>query len=207
MTTVNSNRLFSIFPTGYRNLKGEAVLATKPKQVQDIAYVGNYVTSGQARWATETLRSMVATATNEEISDFKKLYFEVATFCGVFSYRNAGSLIQRSPYLVADIDDLSSTEEAREIQQKLVNDPNVETALCFVSPKGRGVKWVVEQPDWAQNNDFKTTFQMLQQHVGFEYGIAIDKSGSDVCRACFLPYDPECFINTKYIKNYHEQLF
>ena len=76
----------------------------------------------------------------------------------------------------------------------------VETELCFVSPKGKGVKWVVRLPEWAQTEDFKTTFQMLQQHVGFEYGITVDKSGSDVCRACFLPYDDLCFINPKYLQ-------
>ena len=74
----------------------------------------------------------------------------------------------------------------------------VETALCFVSPKGRGVKWIVRLPEWAQYDDFKLTFQTMQQYVGFHYGIAIDKSGSDVCRACFLPYDPECYINPIY---------
>ena len=191
---------FSIFPRGYRNQKGVAVLATRPQQSQDIKWVAEYIKSERARWATETLRQMMATATKEELSDFKKLNFESATFNGIFSYRNAKSLIERSPFMVLDIDDLESTEEARHIQQQLINDPMVETALCFVSPKGRGVKWVVELPEWAQNCDFKTAFQMLQKHVGFQYGITIDKSGSDVCRACFLPYDEKCFINYKFLE-------
>ncbi len=186
---------FSTFARGYRNSKGEAVLSSKPLQPQTIAWAYNYITSERARWATEELRSMIGSASKEEISDFKKLNFETATFNGLFSYRNARSLVSRSPFLVLDIDDLSSTEEARRIQQVLINDPWVETMLCFVSPKGKGVKWVVHLPEWAQRNEFKSTFQMLQQHVGFEFGIVVDKSGSDVCRACFLPYDPDCFIN------------
>ncbi len=193
-----TNKFFSIFPKGYRNPKKEAVLAGKPLEDQSIGWVFDYITSERARWATETLRSMLGTATKEEVGDFKKLNFEVATFAGTFSYRNARSLKDRSPYMVLDIDDLASTEKAREVQDLLVNDPYVETALCFVSPKGKGVKWVVSLPDWAQKNDFKSSFLMLQQHVGFEYGIAVDKSGSDVCRACFLPYDPQCFINPKF---------
>lgn len=194
------NEKFSIFSKGYRNKKGEAVLAARPLESVTIGWVGEYIRSDRARWATETLRQMMVSATKEELSDFKKLNFEAATFNGIFSYRNARSLVTRSPFMVLDIDDLESTEEARHIQQQLINDPMVETALCFVSPKGRGVKWVVELPDWAQNCDFKTAFQMLQKHVGFQYGIAIDKSGSDVCRACFLPYDEKCFINHKFIK-------
>lgn len=196
----NINMRFSFFPRGYRNQKGVAVLATRPQQSQDIKWVAEYIKSERARWATETLRSMIGKATRDELSDFKKLNFESATFNGIFSYRNARSLVARSPFMVLDIDDLASTEEARQVQHLLVNDRNVETALCFVSPKGQGVKWVVRLPEWAQECDFKMAFTMLQQHVGFHYGIAIDKSGSDVCRACFLPYDPECFINYKYLK-------
>ena len=192
------NEQFSIFPKGYRNQSGQAVLATRPQQTQDIAWTYDYISSVRAQWATETLRSMIGHASKDELADFKKLNFEAATFNGVFSYRNARSLVTRSPFIVLDIDDLSSTEAARQVQRQLVGDTKVETALCFVSPKGRGVKWVVRLPEWAQYDDFKLTFQTMQQHVGFHYGIVIDKSGSDVCRACFLPYDPECFINPIY---------
>lgn len=194
------NEEFSIFPKGYRNKEGVAVLAARPQQRVTIGWTGEYIQSERARWATEKLRElMVKGATRDELSDFKKLNFETATFNGVFSYRNARSLVCRSPFMVLDIDDLASTEEARRVQQVLVNDAMVETALCFLSPKGHGIKWVVRLPEWAERNDFKTVFQMLQQHVGFEFGIAIDKSGSDVCRACFLPYDKECYINHKYL--------
>ncbi len=192
------NDRFSIFGRGWRNQQGVAVLATKPQQTQDIKWVHAYIVSERARWATETLRAMAGNASKEELSDFKKLNFEVATFNGVFSYRNARSIIVRSPWLVADIDDLSSTDEAREVQQLLIADKNIETGLCFVSPKGRGVKWVLRIPEWLQSKDFKAQFEGLQRYVAFEHSIAIDKSGSDVCRACFLPYDKECFINPKF---------
>ena len=60
MTTDNNK--FSIFPKGYRNQKGQAVLATRPQQAQDIAWAYDYITSVRAQWATETLRSMLETA-------------------------------------------------------------------------------------------------------------------------------------------------
>lgn len=192
------NEKFSVFPRGYRNQKGQAVLATRPQQTQTIAWAYDYITSVRAQWATDTLRSMIGTATKDELSDFKKLNFEAATFNGIFSYRNARSLVTRSPFMVIDIDDLSSTDEARQVQRQFTSDTMVETALCFVSPKGRGVKWIVRLPEWAWHDDFKLTFQTMQQYVGFHFGIPIDKSGSDVCRACFLPYDPECYINPIY---------
>lgn len=196
---VNINEKFSIFGKGYRNREGKAVLATKPQQTQDLKWVHDYIISERARWATETLRGMVDYATKDELSDFKKLNFEVATFNGIFSYRNANSLVDRSPWIVLDIDDLSSIDEAREVQQRLIADENIETGLCFVSPKGKGVKWIVRIPEWLQGMDFKNQFQTLQHYMAFEHGITIDKTGSDVCRACFLPYDKDCFINTKFI--------
>ena len=189
------DQLFSVFPKGYRNKKGEAVLAAHPGESRDIRWVYDYITSDRAKWATETLRTMMTTATTDELSDFKKLNFETATFNGTFSYRNARSIVTRSLYTVLDIDDLESTDKARCLQQQFCQDPAVETALCFVSPKGHGVKWIVRTPQWAESNDFKTTFLRLQLYVGFEYGVTIDKSGSDVCRACFLPFDNDCFIN------------
>ena len=208
-TKTTQKELFSLFPKGWRNKEGKAVLATKPQQVQSIGWVGEYIKSERARWATEELRRLIEKAetgglddeAKKELSDFKKLNFEVATFAGVFSYRNAKSLVERSPFMVLDIDDLPSLDEARRVQHLLINDRFVETALCFVSPSGHGVKWVVRLPQWAQDNDFKMSFQMLSNHVGFNYGIVVDKSGSDVCRACFLPWDSECFINSKYISN------
>ena len=207
-TITTTNDGFSLFPKGWRNQKGVAVLATKPQQVQSIGWVGEYIKSERARWATEELRRLIEKAETgglddkgkKELSDFKKLNFEVATFAGVFSYRNAKSLVERSPFMVLDIDDLPSLDDARRVQHLLINDRFVETVLCFVSPSGHGVKWVVRLPKWAHDNDFKMSFQMLSNHVGFNYGIVVDKSGSDVCRACFLPWDSECFINQKYIR-------
>ncbi len=79
------NEKFSIFGRGYRNRLNEAVLAVKPQQTQDIKWVHEYIISERARWATETLRSKVGNATKDELDDFKKLNFEVATFNGVFS--------------------------------------------------------------------------------------------------------------------------
>ncbi len=191
---------FSIFGTGYRNPKGVAVLAVKPDGATDIARVYQYIISEKAKSATEQLREMDCQgATRDELSDYKKLNFRIVTFSGSFSYRNAKSLINRSPYLVIDIDDLESETEARQLMKRLVSDPYVETELCFLSPKGRGLKWVISLPEWWQKLEFKQQFEAARQHVIFHYGIPVDTSGSDVCRACFLPYDPLCYVNPKNI--------
>ena len=202
MAQNKTNNQFSIFGCGYRNPKGQAVLAVKPEGTTDIAHVYQFIISDQAKAATNRLREMAEqSATREELSDYKKLNFRIATFSGTFSYRNAKSLTERSPYLVIDVDDLESEAEARLLMQRFISDPYVETELCFLSPKGRGVKWVISLPEWWQNLDFRLQFEAARQHVIFNYGIPVDTSGSDVCRACFLPHDPLCYMHPKHKSN------
>ena len=81
--TPTCNPRFSIFPRGYRNKAGQAVLATKPQQNQDIPWAYQYVTSQWcAGTATQTLRQMMGHASKDELGDYKKLNFETAVFAG-----------------------------------------------------------------------------------------------------------------------------
>lgn len=197
------NNRFSIFPCGWLNKENnEVTMRQRPQQTQTIEWVYQYVSSERTRDITERLRSM-ADETDDVQREFKLLNFEYATFSGIFSYRNASGLAERSPYLVLDIDNLASMDEAVDLRQTLSEDTNVETALCFVSPRGRGVKWVVELPEWTYGLTFKEQFDALRSYLGFTYGVDADKSGSDVSRACFLSYDKDCFINKKYLRNEH----
>lgn len=197
--TFNGNVLFTLFGKGHWSEKLQKyVPSTKPLMNVDISWVGNYVLSERAKTQTMELRQMIGTATEQQLREYKLLQFDAVAAAGIFSYGNAASLTVRSPYVVIDVDDLSSTEEAREIQQILINDSEVVTALCFVSPKGRGVKWWVELPEWCQGLKFDEQYAALSRYIGYEYGILADSTGSNVNRLCFLPYDNECFINPKY---------
>lgn len=173
--------------------------STSPQSTVDIAWCGKYIKSERAKWATEELRRRMATASDDELRKFKLLNFEAVAGSGTFSRGCASGLIERSQYVVLDVDDLSSTEEAREVQRTLVADRSVETALCFVSPKGHGTKWWVELPEWCADMTFAEQYAALSRYVGYEYGIQADPSCSNVNRLCFLPYDPDCFINAKYL--------
>ena len=197
-----TNERFSIFPTGWWDeVKQKATPRQRPQQTQTISWVYDYIISERARKATEDFRAMAPNASREEKQTFKTLNFEYATFSGIFSYRNARSLVSRTPFLTIDIDHLNSEKETKELKRILVHDQRIETALCFVSPSGRGIKWIVRLPEWTVGLSFKEQFEQVRQYVGFTYGVDPDKSGSDVCRACFLPYDFECFINIKKIQH------
>ena len=197
---LSNNTKFTLFGKGYWSEKAQKyVPSTKPKRNVDIQWVGDYVLSERAKVQTTELRQMMATATEQQLRDYKLTEFDAVAGAGIFSYGNAASLSVRSPYIVIDIDQLESTEEARAIQQTLIADKNVETALCFVSPKGLGCKWWVEVPEWCQNMTFAEQYATLSRYIGYEYGVLVDSTGSNVNRLCFLPYDPLCYINPKYI--------
>ena len=203
MTNINnSNELFTLFGKGHWSEKAQKyVPSTKPLKNVNIQWVGEYVLSGRAEPQTVELRQFMMTATDQQLRDYKLLQFDAVAAAGIFSYGNAAGLTVRSPYIVIDIDELASTEHAREIQQTLVADKNIETALCFVSPKGLGVKWWAELPAWCQQMTFAEQYAAVSRYIGYEYGILADSSGSNVNRLCFLPHDPLCFINKKYITN------
>ena len=200
MATNNDNERFSIFPCGWWDEAGQKAKPQQhPQQTQCIGWVYQYIKSERARRATEELRAMLPTATRQQKQDFKALNFEYATFSGIFYYRNARSLVARTPFLVLDIDDLLSIDEARNVQHMLCRDSNIETALCFVSPSGKGIKWLTRLPQWTEGLPFKRQFDMMRNYLSFHYGLDADKSGSDVCRACYLGWDSECYANQKYV--------
>ena len=210
--TNNYQTVFTLFGKGHFSEKSQKwVPSTTPLQTVDVDWCGQYIISERAKWPTGELRSLLQTVeqkTEEQkrekdqmLRDFKLRMFDAVAGAGTFSYGNARVLVKRSQYIVLDIDDLSSTEEARGIQQILVADCEVETALCFVSPKGLGVKWWAVLPEWCQGLPFAEQYAALSRHIGFHYGILADATGSNVNRLCFLPYDPLCYINPKYSTN------
>ena len=198
----NTRDYFSFFPHGWWNeVRKVAVMVQRPSDARDLKWVYDYIKSKRAREITEQLREMLIISNGADIRRFKMTSFDYVTFAGVFTYRNTRCIVTRSPYMVLDIDGLGSLTEAADLRNSLAADPSVETALCFVSPSGRGVKWVVELPDWTQGITYKRQFQAMRDYLGFTYGVDADRSGSDLCRACYLPHDAMCFINNKYLTN------
>lgn len=64
--------------------------------------------------------------------------------------------------------------------------------LLFRSPSGDGLKWVVEI-DISRYSHLQW-FRMIEKYLKEAYNLEVDASGKNVSRACFLPYDPDCYI-------------
>ncbi len=129
----------------------------------------------------------------EEAKKYKTSNFEYATFSGTFIERAAHKLIKRSIYICADLDHIGDSAAIQRMKDLILD--KFPPALMFISPSGDGLKVVFKvNPENGTHFQF---FQALQRFFADEIGFKIDPSGSDICRACFLPHDPDAYFNSE----------
>lgn len=141
--------------------------------------------------STKTLRGI---ADQKEARKYKALHFDYVTFSGVFTQRNDVNLIRHSGLLTVDFDHV---DDIRALKTSLLDDAYFETELLFVSPSGDGLKWII--PVDLTQIVHREYFKAVASYIKQTYKLQVDQSGKDVSRACFLPYDPEIFIHSKYL--------
>lgn len=172
---------------------------TRPCREASPEDIFKYLVSDYARHHTETLRKI---RDNKARSRHKAENLDYITPGGIFRTRKESDLVKASGYMVIDFDHISG---AKDLVKKLANDEHFETVLAFRSPSGDGVKWIVALPDITKLDGTPLTygeyFTILSNYSRKSYEIEADPSGKDICRACFLPYDPDAFLNPLYIEN------
>lgn len=175
--------LFSFFPSPITN--------TKPSKNFTLLDAYYYIKGDTAKERTKKLRSF---GDAKQSRMFKAANFDYCTFSGTFTTRTDKALINHSGLLCIDFDHLQNLDSLR---YQLLQDEYFDTQLLFRSPSGDGLKWVIEI-DISQTTH-ADYFRAVANYLFQTYGIEADKSGKDISRACFLPYDPNCFINQKYL--------
>jgi len=161
----------------------------KPEKSTTLVEVYNLIKGETYEVLTEHLRELTG---KKEIGDFKRNNLDFITFSGTFKTRFADQLIKHSNLICIDFDHI---EDIDWLWDKLLIDEFFETSLMFRSPSGQGIKWVVEiDTEEATHLDW---FLGIEAYIKKVYGINIDKSGKDVCRACFLCHDKNAYINPK----------
>ncbi|MCY1721863.1 hypothetical protein OU798_16025 [Prolixibacteraceae bacterium Z1-6] len=141
---------------------------------------------------TQQLRLIADKTKNRE---FKATYFPYVTFSGTFSKRNEKGLIQHSGLIALDFDHV---ENVQALKNKLLLDNHFYTELLFISPNGNGIKWIIKI-DTSRKYSHADWFQILSNYIKSTYEIEVDKACKDVSRATFLCYDPDAYINPKYL--------
>jgi len=137
---------------------------------------------------TQTLRAL----TDDKLrAEYKRKAFHYCTFSGSFGpERRNNSLIQHSGLMCHDFDHLEDVPATRKL---LLQDPHFKTRLLFVSPSGHGLKWVIDVD--LQQADHLTWFTAVSNYLKTTYGLLSDPACKNVARACFIPFDPECYID------------
>lgn len=159
----------------------------------------NYIRGGVSALVTARLRSLPSA----QRSAFKRSNFDFCTFSGLFRQRKAEQLLRHSYLVCFDFDHLSDVEA---VALTLLGDPYFETMLLFRSPSGDGLKWVISmEQNYAYRERFFPVetpasyhalfFYAVQHYLLTTYSLEVDEKCKDVSRACFLPFDPNAYIN------------
>ena len=152
----------------------------------------------RGRWAMPETAALRALTDKEEQRAYKNLHFDYVTPSGVFAYCNDASLIQHSELMCMDLDELGDVET---LKARLLADPLFETLLLFRSPRGNGLKWWIAID--LSKCDHKTWFTAVRNYLMFTYQLSetqVDKSCSNVSKACYLCHDPEAYLKTELIE-------
>lgn len=175
-----NEELFSFYKAPIQNTKplGEVTLKT--------CY--EYITSDAAQPATEALRA-IDPNDKAKRREFKAKHFDSVTFSGRFTKRGADNLIAHSGLIGLDFDHVADWVA---LKAQLLKDPYFQTELVFTSVSGTGLRWVIKID--LTKADHGTWFKSLSNYVNKTYGITVDPQCSDVCRASFLPYDPQAYL-------------
>ena len=176
--------LFSFFKAPVSN--------TKPHKAVNLLQIYNAIKGDYYKEQTQKLQAISDVG---QARQFKASNFDYCTFSGTFTTRNDKALVKHSGLLCVDFDHLQSVEKLR---FQLLQDEYFETQLLFVSPSGDGLKWIISIDATAATHG--EYFAAVANYVLQTYGVAVDKSGRDISRACFLPFDPQAFINPLFLK-------
>lgn len=165
----------------------------KPFKETDVLEVYKQIKSDNYKYYTDELRKI---SDAEKARKYKAFNFEYVTFSGIFSERNEKHLKKHSGLLTIDFDHLPNLTS---LKTKLLEDEYFETDLLFTSPSGNGLKWVVSiDVTKTKHQDY---FKAITNYIEHTYRLKIDQSGKDTSRACFLPHDPNAFMNPKYVQS------
>lgn len=177
------------------NGKQLGIKNTRVKKDLPLLDVVKLIEANTFKKRTATLRSIDKKMFSEENKLYKQSYFSYACFSGTFSYRSDASLIQHSKLICIDLDNLAQPDHIIRIIAEQADKEHI--VLCFISPNGDGVKVLFYADDLCPDNQY-SYYGAFSSYLAELCQIpvqSIDKSCKDVSRACFLPYDPNIWVN------------
>jgi len=165
------------------------VTNTIPSKEVTILDVYNLI-KHEYKTTTEELRKI---SNKKQAREFKAKNFDYVTFSGLFHNRSNNALRRHSGILAFDFDHLNNLAD---LKHWLITDHHFETEILFTSPSGDGLKWIINID--ILTHPHRDCFLAVKNYLKDTYEVEVDSSGKDISRACFLPHDPQIYLNPKY---------
>ncbi len=167
-----------------------SAVATEPTQTLTPAIVLNAIQRGDYQQSILRLRRIRTTRGTDNYNAAKK-YLPAVTFGGTFDPTRAKrNLVQHSGVVHGDLDHLA---DAQAVKQLLCANPY--TCYCFTSPSGDGLKLGVLVMPVTDDEAYKHAWQVMAYYYQQHYSMTWDPSGKDICRLCFVSWDPDLYVN------------
>jgi len=181
---------FSIFETT-NGIKG--AFQTTPTKSLNFTGLINYYKSEQNRELSEAILQAPTPGAKNKLKEQRAYY----TPYGQFSYRNNDSLINFNSVISIDIDNLTDTDHANEIKNKLSKHKSILFSLLSV--RGKGVKALMlvnaTYKPADQYQQLKNIFKpYLTEFLNID-AIHIDTAQFRLSQPCYFSYDAEMYIN------------
>lgn len=142
------------------------------------------------KWSQQVTDLILLAQTSKEDYQEKKRLLPSVTFAGQFSQRGVDHITEYSKMIIIDVDKLTP-EQIVEYKEAFKNDNFIHA--CFVSPSGLGLKILIRLDNEKEHH--LQAFLSLESYFKENYGIAVDKSGKDISRLCYVSVDPDIIIN------------
>ena len=159
---------------------------------------------GRQAFITEVINDIRTKSERKNITDKKKLpvaYFSANHISGRKENEN---VTQHSGLIICDIDiDDNPETDFIHLKKDICNDKY--TYVCFNSPRG-GIKAIVVT-NIKSKELHQPYFESVKQHFLKKYHLSkIDPSGCNIARACWLPYDNQCYFNPNSFRYFLDEI-
>lgn len=194
---MNNDFSFSFFKAPVQNIYSDIMLDIKGAYEYISSDVDAMINTLELRHTIKKVKE--GKCDMDAAREFKKTKLNSVCFSGTFSRRKDEYLIQHSGLICLDFDHIGGSRELWGLKERLIADPYFTTWLAFVSPSGDGLKWVIGID--ISKADHRTWFRALQNYIRATYQLEVDPSCINVSRACFLPFDPNCYVHPDILKD------
>lgn len=166
-----------------------------PYRYMTLQEVAELIRSDEYHIKTAHLRAL---KDEKEQRKFKQKALDYVCFGGMFNGFSDKGLVMPSMHICVDLDHI---EDVEELEGRLLEDEYLETLLMFRSPRGNGVKWVVDAKEGILEFGYGKTFEAIRNYLMQQYQLSdkqVDKACGNISRATYLCEDKNLYLNPKY---------